>query len=201
MEIREYAEIIKKQSRLFLGIIILLITAAFLYFYLLPVSYNTSITLNITRIGVQKTDQYKYDDFYRIQADDKFSETVVEWLKSPRIISDIYQESGIDPKNLSLRQLSKAIKPEKLSSQVISVSYSSPDQKTAQNIAKAATKIISQNTQNLNKDQGEETWFEVVSQEPVIRKNIANPVIILIVSLLVGIFLAFWVVMVKHYLK
>lgn len=201
MELKDYLQIIKKHRNLFIFTILIIILASFAYFYLRPISYNTSITLNITRIGVQTTSEYKYDDFYRIQADDKFAETIVEWLQSPRVISDIYKEAGIDSKNLSFSQLMKVIKPKKLSSQVISVNYSTPDQKTGENLARAISSVITQDTQSLNKDQQEETWFEVIAQEPVIKQNTVNPIILLVISLLVGMFVAFWAVMLKYYLE
>lgn len=182
-------------------VIVLVILVSFAYFYGRPVSYNTSLTLDITRIGVQNTAEYKYDDFYRIQADDKFAETVVEWLKSPRLISDIYAQAGLDPKNLTIKQLAKRLKPEKLSSQVISVSYSASDTKTSQNLARAIFEVISQNTQGLNKDQKEDTWFEVVFHEPVIKKSKVEPENVFAIALLVGIFLGFWVVMFRHYIR
>ena len=78
-----------------------------------------------------RVDNYKYDNFYRLQADEKFAETLVEWLKSPRIEEKIFKEAGIDPSGYSLKKLAKSIKAEKMSSQVVAVSFSSPDKNAA----------------------------------------------------------------------
>jgi capsular polysaccharide biosynthesis protein len=201
MELKEYLHIIKKNLELFLSIAIFIVLAVFAFFYLRPIFYNASLTLNISRAGSQTTDQFKYDDFYRLQADEKFAETLVEWLRDPRIVSDIYTESGISTQNLSLKQLQKSLAPEKLSSQVVTVNFSAPDLKTAQKISQSIASIISQTTQSLNINQKEETWFEVVPQEPVIVQYQPSFLLILIGSILAGVFIAFWVVLAKHYLE
>lgn len=200
MELREYWLVFKKNYKLFLLTVILIVAGSFDYFYLQPASFETYLTLNISRIGTQNIDQYRYDGFYRIQADDKFAETIVEWLKNPKISADIYTGAGIDTSSLSLRQLSKKIIAEKLSSQIVSVSFSAPDQKTAEKISQSIVKIISENTQNLNKDQLDNTWFEIIPQDPIIKKYHLDSSIIFIASLLFGLFSGFWVIMIRHYL-
>jgi len=201
MELKEYIQIIKNHLSLFIYTILIIILAIFAYFYLRPIFYTASLTLNVSRTGSQVTDQFKYDDFYRLQADEKFAETLVEWLHDPRIVSDIYTEAGIDTQNFSLKQLQKGLAPEKLSSQVVTVNFSAHDLKTAQKISQSITKVISETIHSLNKNQKENTWFEIVPQDPIIVRHQPNFILILIGSALAGIFLAFWVVLVKHYLK
>jgi capsular polysaccharide biosynthesis protein len=89
---------------------------------------------------------------------------------------------------------------EKMSSQVVAVSFSAPSQKIAQNIAASISKNISQNTESLNKDQNDNTWFEVISENPIIKIDEISPLIVLAIFL-GAIFAAFWVVMVKYYLE
>ncbi len=172
----------------------------FIYVFFKPASYTTSLTLNITRIGTQNTDNYKYDAFYRLQADEKFAETLVEWLKSPRIEEKIFEEAGINTSNYSLKNLSKSIKAEKMSSQIVSVRFSSSNKKSASDIAAAISKIISQNTQNLNKEQKNETWFEVIFESPVIKIDKIS-LLAIVFSFLGAIFAGFMAVMIKHYLS
>ncbi len=199
MELKEYLLIIKNNLKLFLIIIILTIAGAFIYFIFRPISFNTSLVLNITRSGSQVSEGYKYDNFYRLQADEKFIETIVQWMKSPRVATDINNEAGTLVKNSSLRQLSKIFQAEKLSSQVVSVKFSASDKKTAEKISLAVVKILEKSTAQLNEDQKENTWFEIKAQDPVIVENTFDPKIIFLASLAMGIFLGFWFVMLKHY--
>lgn len=201
MEFKEYLAIIKANFKLFGGVVAIVILSSFSYIYLQPASFETSLVINITRSGLQKSDQYKFDDFYRLQADEKFAETLVQWIKSPRLALDIWTKVDNNSENLSLRQLSKLFKAEKLSSQVVSVKFSTTDREKAQKIAIAIVEIISRETAILNQDQQEENWFEIVALDPVILISEINPWLLFLASLSIGIFLGFWIVLARHYLK
>ncbi|MFA6383484.1 MAG: hypothetical protein WCX17_03605 [Parcubacteria group bacterium] len=201
MELKEYLQIIKRNIATFAAVVVAVVLGSFAFFTLKPVTYSTSLALNITRSGAQQTPDYKYDDFYRLQADEKFAETIVQWLQDPRTTANIYVAAGMDVGNFSLRQLAKSIAPKKLSSQFVSVSFSARSIDSAKKISNAIVAAVSKNTGELNKNQNESTWFEVVAQDPVIAMDKISPLILLLASLLIGIFLACWVVLIIHYLK
>lgn len=201
MEFKEYLAIIKSNFKIFGSIVAIVILASFSYFYLKPISYEVSLVLNITRNGLQKSDQYKFDDFYRLQADEKFAETLAQWIKSPRVALDIWTAAGNSPENLSLGQLTKLFKAEKLSSQIVSVKFSTANPETAKKISDSIIKIVSRETVALNQDQQEENWFEIVALSPVILVSRINPFLLFLATLAMGIFLGFWIVLVRHYLK
>jgi capsular polysaccharide biosynthesis protein len=201
MELKEYLNILKTHGKAFILVVILAVIAGIAYFAWQPVRFNTSLTLNITRSGIQETTEYKYDDFYRLQADEKFAETVVEWLKSPRTVSDIYSNSNINSSQFSLRELGKSLRPEKLSSQVISVTFSTDTPEKAKLIADSVSKIVTKNIESLNQNQKEKNWFEISAQSPVITKGVLNFWIVVLAALATGIFLGLWTVLIIHYLK
>lgn len=201
MELKEYLQIIQKKFKLFLLTIAVVIAAVFLYFSLLPVSYSASLTLNITRVEVQKSSEYQFDDYYRLQADEKFAETIVQWLKSPRVVTDIYADAGVDTHDLSLRRLSKSFKADKMSSQIVLVTLKEKSAEEAKKVSSALVKVVEENTEALNKNQKEETWFEIVANDPVIIQDKVSPALAAFASLLLGIFLAFWVVLLVHYFQ
>ncbi|MFZ2188055.1 MAG: hypothetical protein WAV73_00640 [Candidatus Moraniibacteriota bacterium] len=201
MELKEYLLIIRKQVKLFVGVIALFVLGILGYFIFRPVVFDTSLFLNITRVGNQVSEGYKYDDFYRLQADEKFAETIVEWLKSPRIVVDISSAAGRNVEELSLKQLTKIFQAEKMSSQIVSVKFSAADKKTAEKNAQAISDVLRKNTEKLNEDQQEDTWFEIKADNPVIIENAPDLRIVFLAALAMGIFMGFWIVMLKHYLK
>lgn len=201
MELKEYLQIIQKNFKLFLLTIIIVVAAVFIYFTLRPVSYSVSLTLNITRAAVQKSSEYQFDNYYRLQADEKFAETIVQWLKSPRVATDIYDSAGVETKDLSLRHLSKLFKADKMSSQIVLVTLQAKSKEEAKKISNAAVKKVEENIETLNKDQKEETWFKIVANDPVIARNGVGVMTLVLASLLIGIFLAFWTAMIAHYIK
>ncbi|MFA7209119.1 MAG: hypothetical protein WC120_02430 [Parcubacteria group bacterium] len=201
MELKEYFKIFRKNGGLFFGVIIVIVLGSFAYFALRPVSYSASLALNITRGGIQQTADYRYDDFYRLQADEKFAETVVEWLKNPRTVVDIYGKAGIGTDSFTMRRLAKSFTAEKLSAQIVAVSFSAKDGKSAEKISAAIPETITKNIKLLNKKQNEAAWFEIVAQDPVIIQDRIGALAILLASAALGIFLGFWAVMLKHYLE
>lgn len=201
MEIKEYWNIIKRDRYFLLGVVMAVIGLSFAYFFLRPEKYQASLILNITRTGTQAAQDYRFDDFYRLQADEKYAETIVEWLKSPRVVSDIYQEAEIEVSNLSLRQLSRAFEVDKLSAQVVSVGFAFSDERKARDVCLAIVNIVEKNTQELNAEQKNATWFKIISQEPVIVRQVFSGMTVFVASFLVGFFLGFWLVMLRHFLK
>jgi capsular polysaccharide biosynthesis protein len=201
MELREYVNIFRKNARAFVITILIFVVAGLLFNYLRPLNYRSILTLNVTRVGIQQTPDYRYDDFYRLQADEKFSDTVVRWLSSPRIATDILNDSKITTSGLSIWNMSRFFKAERLSSQVIQVSYVAGDSATAQNISQSVLKIINSETEKLNQDQKETSWFKVLGGDPVVKENKFNWGITFLAALLLGMFFGIWVVMIKHYLE
>lgn len=201
MDLKEYIRIIKNNLNVFLAVVLAVVAACFGVLLVKADSYAASMLLSITRSGSQETADYKFDDFYRIQADEKFAETVVQWVSNPGIEREIFAGAGVNAGNFSLRQLSKSFKAEKLSSQAVGVSFSSPSAQQARKIAASIAEVLSKNSETLNRDQKENGWFKIVSHDPVIVKDAYSPFWVFVAAVLGGIFLAFWTVLIIHYLK
>ena len=194
MELKEYIVIFKRYYKLFWIVVALTILAGLIFQFSRPLNYKAALTLNVTRIGSQQTDAYKYDDFYRLQADERFSDTVVRWLDSPAVSNDIYNDAKVSSGE-------KGFRAQRLSSQMIQVSFVAPDQKTAQNLVSSVVKIINEETDKLNQFQREETWFRILGDDPIITQNKFKLEYVLLASLALGVFLGMWGVFIKHYLQ
>ncbi len=201
MDLKEYLSIIKKKREIFLWVVLITIFTVGIYFYFKTPYYDTSLTINITRLGNQNTQNYQYDDFYRLQADEKFAETLVRWVTNPRIVKDTYSGAGIETANFSLTKLAQSFSAQKQSSQVVVVHFVAPNKSTAEKIATSLSKNITYSTQELNIKQQEKNWFYLIFKKPVIVKHIFNYKLIFLITLAVGIFLGFWAVMIKYYFE
>jgi capsular polysaccharide biosynthesis protein len=201
MDLKEYLVIVKNNLKVFSGIIIVVVAIVFAYFWLRPVAYTASLMLNVAREGTQETADYKYDNFYRIQADEKFSETIVEWLASPAIESDVFSQAGLSTKNFTLKQLSKSFSAEKRSAQIVVVSFATPNAEQAGKISTAISTVLTKNIQSLNSEREKNEWFKIVSHDPITIKNSFDFKIVFLAALALGVFLAFWLVLSIHYLK
>lgn len=201
MELKEYIAIFKKHFRLFWVIVVVFLLAGALLKIFQPATYKSSLTLNITRSGVQSTENYRYDGFYRLQADERFADTVVRWLESPRIVLDIFSDAKSRTSGIGPKKFSKAFKGKRFSSQTIQVEYVTDSVESAKSLSAAIKKILNRETEKLNALQKEENWFVILGDDPVVRNNQWGWMSVFSVSVLAGLFAAFWTVMIRHYIQ
>ena len=150
-----------------------------------------ALLLNVGREGTQTTTEYTFDNFYRLQADERFGDTVVRWLQSPRVVSDILKESGLDASFRSERDLKRLISAKRLSSQVIELSFSQSEKSVLEKEANAIVKVLNTYTERLNQDEG---WFVIVGSDPVLLDaRVSLPKAVGVGGLL-GCFVAFWTI-------
>jgi len=199
MELREYVALFRKQIKWFWATILLFVFVAGVWQKNQPANFQATLLLNIGRTNVQSTEHYTYDSFYRLQADERFADTTVRWLGSPRVVENIYRTVGIDTNNMSTRTLSGIFTAKRLSSQMIEVTYSNPDVQVLQKISEMTVVELNQNTNRLNKENSEKNWFVVIGSDPVIRDVRVDASLVLIVGLVFGVFVGFWVALIKHY--
>jgi capsular polysaccharide biosynthesis protein len=199
MELKEYIAMFQKQIKWFWMTVILFIIVAGIWQQNQSSKFQAILLLNIGRAGTQMTQDYTYDSFYRLQADERFSDTVVRWLGSPRVVEDIYTTVGIPVDTLSTKALSGVFGAKRLSSQMIEVTYSDSNENVLQKISEATITELNTYTNSLNKENGEKNWFVVIGSDPVIRDVRITFPFALVVALALGVFIGFWVALVKHY--
>jgi capsular polysaccharide biosynthesis protein len=195
MELKEVIKIFWKYRITFVTVVFLVVAFASVWKWALPKNYAASLMLNVTRSGTQQTSEYAYDDFYRLQADERFADTVVRWLGDPSIINDIYSSAKV-----SLHP-SESLKGKRLSSQMISVTFVSPTIEDAKKTANSIIGTLNKQTEKLNEQQKQQTWFLIQGSSPVITVAGWPWLKILAASLFAGIFLAFWIVLGRHYFE
>lgn len=196
MELKQIIALFRAQRKAFWATVLLCVVLGVVLQVTQKEHVTANLTLNVTRLGSDKTTDYQYHDFYRLQADERFADTVVRWLGSPRIVSDIYGSVASDD-----RSIARSIKAERLSSQMIQVTYSAPDEVAAQKLSRSIITQVNTETAALNKDQQEASWFTVVGNDPVAQDGRFSLAFVLAVSLALGLFLGFWTVLVRHYLE
>ncbi|HBO17006.1 MAG: hypothetical protein UR69_C0001G0031 [Candidatus Moranbacteria bacterium GW2011_GWE2_35_2-] len=192
MELKRYIEIFRKNIWFFLMTVFVFLIAGVIYYVYTPEKYVAAMDLNITRVGQAENKEYDYDGFYRLQADEKFAETIVWWLKSPRIVKEICRLAEIS-------QCSAVYDAKKLSSQYLQVNFSVKNSENAEKIARSLVEVIGSETSNLNLKQKKVDWFEVQGNLPDVQKVKINLEKLLIGAFLLGCFFGFWVVLGRHY--
>lgn len=199
MELRDFIGIFIKQKKVLLSIIGVSLCIGWLIFLLQASSVSADLTLNIARIGVQNTNDYRYDGFYRLQADERFSDTVVQWLASPRILSDIASESKVQLLDAKPWYFGGEVQADRLSSQVVRVSYRTNSAEEADRWAKSLISVLNQYTKQLNSTSYDESWFAIQGGDPVVRDGRFSWLVTFGVSTFVGVFVSFWIGLFRYY--
>lgn len=151
-----------------LALTLLAAVFSFIFAYLKPAVFDTSISFSINQINRQKTAQYQYDDYYAIQASDLFSQTVMSWFMTPSVLLEIYDKAGVDPQIKSINSFTSRFNIKKYSPQNIVVRFKERDNKTAEKISDSIISVISQKAAASNQDADNKSLFEVKGAEPVI---------------------------------
>lgn len=202
MELKELIAVFRKGRLFFAAVLLFSLAAAFFWQRSQPTSEQAILLLNIGRSGMEQNNSYyTYDSFYRLQADERFADTVVRWLSSPRVVSDIYTEARLSPEQLGIKDLKKVFAAARLSSQMIEVSYTGTNEKNLKQLADATVTVLGRYTKELNQEKNETDWFVVIGSDPVIRDARVTLTLALAVGLAVGLFVGFWSVLFRHYLS
>lgn len=195
-----FIRICKKYKHIFFLTIILILVIGFFWQLLQKEFVMAEVTLNVTRLSSEKTSDYQYHDFYRLQADERFADTIVRWIETPRMMADTYGALHIAPVDTELSwPVRHTLTAERLSSQMIRVRYPSRTETEARAIAQSLTDHVNTMTAALNKDQKEAAWFTVVHDEPISQDGRVSMVFVLALSGLLGVFFGFWLILLAHY--
>ena len=201
MELKEYYRIIKTHISVVIYAALIFIVAAYAWSVKKSETYSASLLLNITRAESQSTADYRFDQFYRLQADEKFAETLEQWLKSPGVAQDIFTKADVKTGKKSLRLLGKSFRAEKVAPNIVEVTYGTASNEEAKKIADAIGAITVEKTKNLNREARDPNWFQVDATNFIAAKNTQDFGINLAVAALAGIFFGGLLALGKHYIS
>jgi uncharacterized protein involved in exopolysaccharide biosynthesis len=199
MELYEYCIILKKEQRVLWTTLGIIVVSAILWQRMQPIRFDATSLINVTRSGSQQTSDYTYDGFYRLQADERFADTVVRWIGSPRGAEDILHDAGVDTRTMNTTDLERFFMVGRLSSQVIRVEYRAESEASAEKISHAMRGVLNRYSETLNQNVKDPSWFTLESGDPVIRDGRIPLWKVLIVSGAVGLFLGLWFSMFAWY--
>ncbi|MBI2263294.1 hypothetical protein HYU72_01480 [Candidatus Berkelbacteria bacterium] len=194
MELRDYLKIIRK--RIALLVLVTLLAGIFSFgwaYYKKPVSSASfSITLTKESEQTQKAaDFYQYDSFYNLQAASLFVNNIKGWLRSPAVVAEIYQKSGLEPVSRDNASLVRFFRlNHEPASAVLEVSFQERDNEAAQKLTKATQDVLAEKVASP---------FQLDFIEENISANKPNLTNNTVVGLVVGFILGLILVFFKEY--
>lgn len=162
MELRDFCRIFVRFRNVFFGVFLGCFLLSLFVLRFQPARFEESLTLNVSRTGSQETNQYTYDQFYRLQADERFADTVVRWLGAPSVRSAIRESADVPS------AVTGSIEAKRLSSQMIAVTYRSGSRDAFGSMATAIPEVLNREARRLNEGPDAEDWFEVIGDAPIV---------------------------------
>jgi hypothetical protein len=200
MELKLLIRIFRRHAHLFLAVVFLCAAIGALLGALQKPSVKAFLMLNVTRSGTESTNEYRYHDFYRLQADERFADTVVQWMRSPRLRADVCERmrARFDRQETCFFD---RVSAKRLSSQMIEVSYTAPNEASAVFAGEVLVATVNAEARLLNEMQQEPAWFLVLGSDPVIEDGRVSVSVATMIALAIGVFLGFWVVLLTRYFR
>jgi uncharacterized protein involved in exopolysaccharide biosynthesis len=196
MELRDILQIFYKERATYIAVVVLCLLGGLLFSSYEPARYQASLLLTVGRTESAPVTEYSYDSFYRLQADERFADTLVRLLGTSRVTEDIMEDAGV-----SQSQSAGYFTARRLSSQVVEVTYQAKDPRALPVIGASLTKILATYTEALNAEATKkENWFRVIAAEPVVSDARIDKALVFALALFTGLFLGFWLVLIRHYL-
>lgn len=202
MELKEYLSVLSKYRMTFITIWIVVISLGLISVSLIPEQYRATFSIDITRdVQEEGIQEYEYDQFYRLEADDRFGKTIVQWFKDAAITNEIYAVAQKTGESFKDHKFKTKFRAEKLANSYVKVTFSSSDQKDIQPIFLGVKKVMKGKTTEFNGGFNKQNSFKLIFNGPTIE-NVKIPFIPLLIGLIGGgFFLATFGIMIRKYLE
>jgi hypothetical protein len=197
MELKEFLNLIKKSPITFVVLFLIVFFTGLLWYDKESKLYQGSVAINISRGDKDLMEDYQYDQFYRLQADEKFGKNVVSWVGDPGLM-ELSRKDFVRIRKEGWGDISK-VKAIQSAPNYVKVQFKSKTQQSAVIFGKILGKNLNKKTQELNIDQDEKNWFKLTANDVYVAKNLVNVYFVLIVSACLGLLLGIFGVLIMHY--
>jgi len=205
MEFHDYYALLKKNLAVLVTTTLLFGVVAAIFTIKQKTTYQTSMTIDISRHQNQKqsdVNYFQYDNYYTSQVASALADNATSWLSSPSIVSSIFTKAGYEAPEGSLKDMAKIFTAKKkvASSSAIDLSYVSDDKQKSETLIKQAGETVSDRVSNYNKTDTSGK-FETYLSDPIIVETPKSVTLNTIIAALIGLFLALSFAVVKESLK
>lgn len=108
-------------------------------------SYDGSVSFRVTRdqtVSQADANYYLYDGYYGEQSALAARSNLASWIKSPRTITDVYTQAGVDLGDKSVEALGETFQVDDDEAAVLNVSFRDGDSDSAQKIGESLVNIV-----------------------------------------------------------
>lgn len=202
MEFKEFLKFISKRKKKLLGWWLSLIVIGFLIVIVLPNKLQATLSIDIARNQQnEKSGEYQYDQFYRLEADGRFANTLVQWSKDPNVQRVIADQIGEKLNDEQISIAMQSMRAEKKSANLVQVSFDVMDQKDAAPFAKSTYDVFVQKTNSLNLGADQEGWFKIIGSGPTVSEKSIPLTLLFLIFASGSLLISLLIVLAGHYFK
>jgi len=199
MEFKNFLKLIKTYLATFITLFLIVFFTGLLIYDYQNKLYNGNVAVNISREASLKNqkEEFQYDYFYRLQADEKFGKNVISWVGDPKLMN----QNKVDfekIKRSNWEDISK-VKAVQQSPNYVRISFKSQTPQSAMIFGKVLGENLIDKAESLNESKKNDNWFKLVVDETQISKTDINIYLVLIFSSLLGILVGIFGVLIMNY--
>lgn len=202
MELKEYLKVLSKYRTTFLVIWAVVVLIGLLVASLISQKYKATFSIDITREAQEKvTGEYDYDQFYRLEADDRFGRSLVQWFGDKAIVNQIQTVAQNTDENFKDYQFEPDFKADKLANSYLKVTFLVSQKKEVTPVFLGTKKVLEEKVAEFNGGFDAQNRFKLVFNGPTISDT-KIPLTPLLIGLFGGgFFIASFGVMFRRYLE
>lgn len=198
MSIYQLIHIFVERKQTFLVTFLTVVIAVFVFSSSQSNSYRGEVLLSITRTALEEAADYRFDEYYRFQADERLAETLVQYLDSASGKRAVADKAKLSEKNRD-QYLESKLRIAKRGTNGILVQYKAFGREESMRLGEALSLVANAYLILLNEDARDLTWFTVLSEPPVVAEAKWGIIRVVGVGFFGGIFLAFWAVLLQFF--
>lgn len=197
--LKKLSEFLKKNKYVFIFALFIGLAAGLFSWYESQ-GYRASMSFFINRLGTQAASDYKYDNYYALQAVNDFSGNFAGWFKNPEIVAAIFKKAGVNFSPNRLADFSGVFTTSKTPANLLEIQFSADSAAQAKKIAQAMDYVAQEKVQLLTATSWQGVAFTVSGGEPIIIKNTFTVWLNVLAGFLVGLAAGFFIKIAKDYL-
>lgn len=197
MELKKIIKIIKKDIYLFSIVWLAVIFLAIGLVVFESEKFNITLPILISRDSAETSPEYKYDQYYKMMADEKFGNTLKEILNSNNFLFQL--NAALEDKKINHQIIS--LKANNLAPSFVEVEIKTKNKKDAALIMENLKQLLNKKIDNLKAEEDETSWFQLQYQKYTISGAGLNRMIVFGAGFIFGFFIAFFVIIFRYYWK
>jgi len=198
MELRAFIQLFIREKNLILTIALAALVISIFAYRLQGQWYQGEVLLSVTREAPEATVDYRYDQLYRLQADERMADTISHYLESEAGREEVAEHASLTdaPAKFFVKGKVQALR---LSSQLIQVRYRAKTPIEAERLASALLETGERYMASLNEQAQERNWFTLIVSDTVVKDGRFTLPLALAIGLGIGLMVAFWTVLIIWY--